>query len=83
MTAPASEYLSVAGRPWDQRRPGVHWKVLRESGDRKTVIDGGSDARYLSTGHLVYAVGGVLYAARFDLGTLEPLEAVRFVATNS
>ena len=38
MTTPVSEYLSVAGRPWDQRRPGVHWKVLREEGDRKTVL---------------------------------------------
>jgi anti-sigma factor ChrR (cupin superfamily) len=38
VTAPVSEYLSVAGRPWDERRPGVHWKVLRESGDRKTVL---------------------------------------------
>ena len=38
MTAPVSEYISVASRPWDQRRPGVHWKVLREEGDRKTVL---------------------------------------------
>jgi anti-sigma factor ChrR (cupin superfamily) len=38
VTAPVSEYVSVAGRPWDQRRPGVHWKVLREEGDRKTVL---------------------------------------------
>ena len=38
MTAPVSEYISVAGRAWDQRRPGVHWKVLREAGDRKTVL---------------------------------------------
>ena len=38
MTSPVSEYVSVAGRAWDQRRPGVHWKVLREAGDRKTVL---------------------------------------------
>ena len=38
MTSPASEYVSVEARPWDQRRPGVHWKVLREAGDRKTVL---------------------------------------------
>jgi len=38
VTTPASEYLSVAGRAWDERGPGVHWKVLREAGDRKTVL---------------------------------------------
>lgn len=38
------------------------------SGDRKTLIDGGSDARYLPTGHLVYALGGVVYGVRFDAG---------------
>ena len=38
MTAPASEYVSVAARDWDQRRPGVYWKVLRDDGGRKTVL---------------------------------------------
>lgn len=38
MTSPASEYVSVAGRAWSQRRPGVHWKVLHEEGDRRTVL---------------------------------------------
>ena len=28
------------------------------TGERTTLITGGSDARFLSTGHLVYAVGG-------------------------
>ena len=32
------------------------------SGERKTLIDGGSDARYVPTGHLVYALGGVVFA---------------------
>jgi eukaryotic-like serine/threonine-protein kinase len=36
------------------------------SNARTTILDGGSDARYLSTGHLVYALSGVLYAAPFD-----------------
>jgi serine/threonine-protein kinase len=35
------------------------------SGTRKTLIDGGADARYLATGHLVYAVGNVLFAVPF------------------
>jgi hypothetical protein len=36
------------------------------STDRKTLVERGSDARYLASGHLVYAIEGVLYAARFD-----------------
>src|SRR6185436_20537654 len=41
-----------------------------DSGDRKTLVDGGSDARYVPTGHLVYAWQGVLLAVRFDPRTL-------------
>ena len=29
-----------------------------DSGERKTLIDGGSDGRFLPTGHIVYALGG-------------------------
>jgi eukaryotic-like serine/threonine-protein kinase len=41
------------------------------SGERKTLIEGGADARYVPTGHLVYAVGGSLFAVAFDLQRLE------------
>jgi eukaryotic-like serine/threonine-protein kinase len=41
------------------------------SGERKTLIEGGSDARYVATGHLVYASGGILFAVPFDAGRLE------------
>jgi len=34
--------------------------------ERTVLIDGASDARYVPTGHLVYAVGGVLFAMPFD-----------------
>jgi serine/threonine protein kinase len=37
-----------------------------KSGERRTILRGGSDARYLSSGHLVYAVRGVLYVVAFD-----------------
>jgi Tol biopolymer transport system component len=37
-----------------------------QSGERKTLIEGGSDARYVPTGHLVYALSGSLYAVPFD-----------------
>ncbi len=42
-----------------------------DSDDRKTLIDGGSDGRFLPTGHIVYAVGGTLFAVPFDVGRLE------------
>jgi serine/threonine-protein kinase len=37
-----------------------------ESGERKVLINGGRDARYVSTGHLVYALAGALFAVPFD-----------------
>jgi eukaryotic-like serine/threonine-protein kinase len=41
------------------------------SGERKTLIEGGSDARYVATGHLVYALGGIMFAVPFDVRRLE------------
>jgi serine/threonine-protein kinase len=41
-----------------------------KSSERKTLVSGGSDGRYLPTGHLVYALGGVLLAVPFDLRDL-------------
>ena len=41
-----------------------------KTGERKVLVDGASDGRYLPTGHLVYAISGVVYAARFDARTL-------------
>ncbi len=45
--------------------------VDMETGVRTTVHRGGSDARYLSSGHLVYANSGTLFAIPFDLDALE------------
>jgi serine/threonine protein kinase/Tol biopolymer transport system component len=42
------------------------------TGERKTIRTG-SDARFLPTGHLVYAAGFTLFANGFDLSTLEPI----------
>ena len=39
---------------WDKGRIVVQ---SLESGDQRTIIEGGSDARYLPTGHLIYATG--------------------------
>ena len=40
------------------------------SGERTIVLEGGSDARYLPTGHLVYALGGGLLGMAFDADSL-------------
>ena len=42
-----------------------------ETGERRVLIERGSDARYVPTGHLVYAVGNTLLAVPFDLARLE------------
>jgi len=44
-----------------------------QSGARKILIDGGSDARYVPSGHMVYARGGILFAVRFDPRRVEVL----------
>ena len=41
-----------------------------ETGVRKPLLEGGADARYVSTGHIVYASGGTLFAVPFDLSRL-------------
>jgi Protein kinase domain/WD40-like Beta Propeller Repeat len=41
-----------------------------KSGERKTVWEGGSDARYVPTGHIVYASGSTLLAIPFDVQNL-------------
>jgi serine/threonine-protein kinase len=48
---------------WDRGRIVVQSLA---SGVRTTLVDGGSDARYFATGHIVYALSGVLYAVPFD-----------------
>jgi eukaryotic-like serine/threonine-protein kinase len=56
-----------------------------KTGRRKTLIRGGSQAEYVSTGHLVYAAAGALNAVRFDLARLEvggaPVPVVDHVLT--
>ena len=42
-----------------------------ETGERRVLIDGGTDARYLPTGHLVYALGDTVLAVPFDVDQLE------------
>ena len=52
---------------WDQSQIVVE---SLPNGERTVLIEGGRDARYLSTGHLVYVRGGTLLAQVFDLDQL-------------
>ena len=51
---------------WDQAQIVVH---MLGTGARQVVTTGGTDARYIPTGHLVYAQRGTLTAVRFDAGS--------------
>lgn len=55
-----------------------------ESGERRVLIEGGSDARYVPTGHIVYLSGNTLLAVPFDVERLEvtggPVPVVEGVA---
>jgi serine/threonine-protein kinase len=42
-----------------------------ETGDKRILVRGGQHARYVPTGHLVYARAGVIEAVPFNLTTLE------------
>jgi hypothetical protein len=41
-----------------------------DTGTRRVVVNGASDARYVASGHLVYATGNELQAVPFDIATL-------------
>jgi len=55
------------------------------TGERRVLIEEGTDARYVSTGHLVYALRGTLLAVPFDAARTEvsggPVSLVEGVAT--
>jgi Tol biopolymer transport system component len=53
---------------WDRAQVVV--QSIR-TGERRTLVDGGSDARYLPTGHIVYALAGTVFAMPFDSRRLE------------
>ena len=55
---------------------GVDWDAAQivvqslDTGMRRVVVEGGADARYVSTGHLVYALESTLLGVPFDVATL-------------
>jgi serine/threonine protein kinase/Tol biopolymer transport system component len=67
-------FTTVSGLPgrgrerWDSARIMVQTSNGREP---QALMEGGSDARYLSGGQIVYAVEGRLFAVAFDLSELK------------
>ena len=53
--------------PWDNAHIVVQ---SLKTGARKTIVEKGTDARFVPTGHIVYAVAGTLFAVPFDVGKL-------------
>ena len=58
-------------RPRIDGTPRISSRSRSRRGNEKSLIKGGADARYLPTGHLVYAVGGSVVAVAFDVQRLE------------
>jgi len=56
------------GSNWDDAQIVVH---SLETDERKVLIEGGTDARYVPTGHLVYVLDSTLLAVPFDVDKLE------------
>jgi serine/threonine-protein kinase len=60
--------LASGSEAWDRAQIVVQ---SLKSGERHVLISGGSDARYVATGHIIYALGGRLLAILFDLRKLQ------------
>ena len=61
-------FTLATGRNWDEAQIVVQ---SLETGERRVLVEGGADARYVPTGHLVYAVADTVLAVPFDLSRLE------------
>jgi serine/threonine-protein kinase len=49
------------------------WAFSLSTGERRLLLEGGADARYLETGHLVFVQAGSLMAVPLDEASLEPM----------
>lgn len=62
--------LSLAprgGNSWDNSEIAVE---ILSTGERRVLVERGSDARYVPTGHIVYRSGDILYGIAFDPDSL-------------
>jgi serine/threonine-protein kinase len=58
-----------AANDWDKAR--IFVQALEPGSARQLVIDGGREARFVSTGHIVYAYQGTLFAVPFDVNEMK------------
>ena len=68
---PGGEWVLFTVRPtgtleWDEATIAVQSVT---TGERQVVIEGGQDARYVPTGHLIYGLNNVILGVPFDLGS--------------
>ena len=79
----ATGNTGAAGATWERAQVVAH--SLR-TGERKTLVQGGMEGRYVTSGHIVYAVRGVLFAVPFDARRLAvtggPVPLVQGVRTD-
>ena len=54
---------------WDQAQIVIQ---SLHSGARTVVVNGGTDARYVPTGHVIYTLGATVFALPFNLNTMGP-----------
>jgi len=68
---PGGDWLLFTLRPkgagWDDANLVVQ---SMRSGERRIVVPGGRDGRYIATGHLIYARTGTIFGVPFDLDAL-------------
>jgi len=60
-------FTLASGNDWDAAQIVVQ---SLDTGMRRVVLERGTDARYVPTGHLVFALGGTLLGVPFDAATL-------------
>jgi serine/threonine-protein kinase len=65
--AGGAEAIAITADIWDSAKIVA---LRLRTGERKTLIDGGSDPHYLANGQLLYAVGGTLFVVPFDIKQL-------------
>jgi serine/threonine-protein kinase len=73
---------------WDNGQIVV--QSLKPGSARQVIIKAGNDARFVSTGHIVFALGGIVFAVPFDVrrlqvtgGQVPVVEGVRRASNNT
>jgi serine/threonine-protein kinase len=62
--------LAPQPQAWNQAKIVAH---SLDTGTRTDLLSGGTDARYVATGHLVYAANGTLLGVPFDVSSLKAI----------